>query len=232
MRLIILENAEVVADWAAGSCAANEFAPGPGRPFVLEVADGRHASACTGASSTSTGTARSDTCGHLQYGQYANAHVDGNASDLPAECARFELLMREAGGVNLFVGGIGPTDTSPSTSPALRCARQALTVGVGTVRDAQEVMILITGAHKSLALAKAVEGVNHMWTVSAFQQHPQTLFVCDEDHAPCALRQSSILRCNAQALTKVPCGSRLGHRYATPWDNVATVWEALLYVIP
>lgn len=43
-------------------------------------------------------------------------------------------------------------------------------------------MILITGAHKALALAKAVEeGVNHMWTVSAFQQHQQSLFICDED---------------------------------------------------
>lgn len=43
-------------------------------------------------------------------------------------------------------------------------------------------MILITGAHKSFALYKAIEdGVNHMWTVSAFQQHPQTVFVCDED---------------------------------------------------
>lgn len=45
-----------------------------------------------------------------------------------------------------------------------------------------QVMILITGAHKSFALYKAIEdGVNHMWTVSAFQQHPQTVFVCDED---------------------------------------------------
>ena len=45
-----------------------------------------------------------------------------------------------------------------------------------------QVMILITGAHKSFALYKAIEeGVNHMWTVSAFQQHPKTLFVCDED---------------------------------------------------
>lgn len=45
-----------------------------------------------------------------------------------------------------------------------------------------QVMILITGAHKALALAKAIEeGVNHMWTVSAFQQHPQSIFVCDED---------------------------------------------------
>lgn len=60
--------------------------------------------------------------------------------------------------------------------------KQALTVGVGTVMDAKEVMILITGAHKAFALYKAIEeGVNHMWTVSAFQQHPHSLFVCDED---------------------------------------------------
>lgn len=43
-------------------------------------------------------------------------------------------------------------------------------------------MILITGAHKALALYKAVEeGVNHMWTVSAIQQHHKALLICDED---------------------------------------------------
>jgi glucosamine-6-phosphate deaminase len=57
----------------------------------------------------------------------------------------------------------------------------ALTVGVGTMMDAREVMIFITGAYKALALYKATEGVNHMWTVSAFQQHLQTIFVCDKD---------------------------------------------------
>lgn len=46
----------------------------------------------------------------------------------------------------------------------------------------EQVMILITGAHKAFALYKAIEeGVNHMWTVSAFQQHRHTLFICDED---------------------------------------------------
>ena len=45
-----------------------------------------------------------------------------------------------------------------------------------------QVMILITGASKAAALAQAIEGgVNHMCTVSAFQQHPKTLFVVDED---------------------------------------------------
>lgn len=60
--------------------------------------------------------------------------------------------------------------------------KQALTVGVGTVMDAKEVMILITGSHKAFALYKTIEeGINHMWTVSAFQQHPRTIIICDED---------------------------------------------------
>ena len=43
-------------------------------------------------------------------------------------------------------------------------------------------MILITGSHKSFALHQAIEeGINHMVTVSAFQQHPKAIFVCDED---------------------------------------------------
>lgn len=43
-------------------------------------------------------------------------------------------------------------------------------------------MIIILGSHKAFALYKAIEeGVNHMWTVSAFQQHPRTIMVCDDD---------------------------------------------------
>uniref|UniRef100_H3CU63 Glucosamine-6-phosphate isomerase n=2 Tax=Tetraodon nigroviridis TaxID=99883 RepID=H3CU63_TETNG len=140
-----------------------------------------------------------------------NTHIlDGNAADLQEECEAFERKILEAGGIQLFVGGIGPDGhiafNEPGSSLVSRTrvktlakdtiianARffdgdlskvptNALTVGVGTVMDAKEVMILITGAHKALALAKAIEeGVNHMWTVSAFQQHPQSIFVCDED---------------------------------------------------
>uniref|UniRef100_A0A8C9TMW6 Glucosamine-6-phosphate isomerase n=1 Tax=Scleropages formosus TaxID=113540 RepID=A0A8C9TMW6_SCLFO len=140
-----------------------------------------------------------------------NAHIlDGNAVDLQAECDAFEEKIKAVGGIELFVGGIGPDGhiafNEPGSSLASRTrvktlaldtilanARffdgdlskvptMALTVGVATVMDAKEVMILITGAHKAFALYKAIEeGVNHMWTVSAFQQHPQTLFVCDED---------------------------------------------------
>nr|BAN20363.1 glucosamine-6-phosphate isomerase [Riptortus pedestris] len=140
-----------------------------------------------------------------------NVHLlDGNAQDLNEECENYELEIKKAGGVRLFIGGIGPDGhiafNEPGSSLVSRTrvktlafetleanARffgndinqvptKALTVGVGTVMDAYEVMILITGSHKALALHKAIEeGVNHMWTVSAFQQHPRTIMICDED---------------------------------------------------
>uniref|UniRef100_A0A8B9KUM5 Glucosamine-6-phosphate isomerase n=1 Tax=Astyanax mexicanus TaxID=7994 RepID=A0A8B9KUM5_ASTMX len=140
-----------------------------------------------------------------------NTHIlDGNATDLQAECEAFEQKITAAGGIELFVGGIGPDGHIAFNEPGSslvsrtrvktlakdtivanarffgndlsRVPTMTLTVGVGTVMDAREVMILITGAHKAFALYKAIEeGVNHMWTVSAFQQHPRTIFVCDED---------------------------------------------------
>ncbi|KAM9355873.1 glucosamine-6-phosphate deaminase 2 isoform 3-T4 [Pholidichthys leucotaenia] len=157
----------------------------------------------------------------------ANAHIlDGNAEDLEAECRAFEQKITEAGGIELFVGGIGPDGhiafNEPGSSLVSRTrvktlakdtivanARffgndlskvptMALTVGVGTVMDSKEVMILITGAHKAFALYKAIEeGVNHMWTVSAFQQHPRTIFVCDED-ATLELRVKTVKYFKAQ----------------------------------
>lgn len=141
----------------------------------------------------------------------ANAHLlNGNATDLMAECNSYERKIQEAGGINLFIGGIGedghiafnePGSSLVSKTRVKTLARdtilanarffegnmekvpqQALTVGVGTVMAAREVLIIITGQRKALALHKAIEGgINHMWTVSAFQQHPKTTFVCDED---------------------------------------------------
>merc|ERR1712168_1607277 len=140
-----------------------------------------------------------------------NVHIlDGNAKDLDAECENYEKKITEAGGIELFVGGIGPDGhiafNEPGSSLVSRTRvktlaqdtilanarffggdinavpKQALTVGVGTVMDAKEVLVLITGANKAIALYKAIEdGVCHMWTVSAFQQHGNTLMVCDED---------------------------------------------------
>lgn len=58
----------------------------------------------------------------------------------------------------------------------------ALTVGIGTVMDAKEVVVVVSGQSKALALHMCIEeATNHMWTVSALQQHPHPLIVCDED---------------------------------------------------
>lgn len=58
----------------------------------------------------------------------------------------------------------------------------ALTVGVGTVMDAKEVLILVTGIQKSNALREAIEKpISHMCTTSIFQLHPATTFLCDAD---------------------------------------------------
>ena len=139
-----------------------------------------------------------------------NIHIlNGNAEDLEAECASYEQKIKEAGGIDLFLGGIGPdghiafnepfssltsrtrvksltTDTIIANSrffdnDVTKVPRHALTVGVGTVMDAREVMILVNGHHKARALQVAVEGpVTQAWTISALQQHPHAIIVADE----------------------------------------------------
>jgi len=135
--------------------------------------------------------------------------LDGNAKNLKDECAAYEAKIKAVGGIDLFMGGIGADGhiafNEPGSSLASRTRdkalnhdtiivnsrffdndvtkvpKSALTVGVGTVMDAREVLILVTGHNKARALRKAVEeGVNHMWTISALQLHPHGLIVCDE----------------------------------------------------
>lgn len=140
-----------------------------------------------------------------------NVHIlNGNAEDLDAECAAYEAKMKEVGGIDLFLGGIGPdghiafnepasslqsrtrqktltTDTIIANSRFFdnnvnKVPKTALTVGVGTVLDAKEVIIIVNGHNKARALRHAVEEpINHMWTISALQMHPKGIIVCDYD---------------------------------------------------
>ena len=139
-----------------------------------------------------------------------NIHIlNGNAEDLEAECAHYEEMIEQAGGIDLFIGGIGPdghiafnepfsslssrtrvktltTDTIIANSRFFdndvnKVPKLALTVGVGTVMAAKEVMILCNGHHKARALQAAVEGpVTQAWTISALQTHRHGIIVCDE----------------------------------------------------
>ena len=136
--------------------------------------------------------------------------LDGNAPDLVAECADYEQRIKAAGGIELFLGGVGPdghiafnepgssltsrTREVPLAEDTIRAnsrffnndmskvPKTALSVGVQTIIDAREVVIIVTGAHKAVALQKCIEGgVNHMFTLSALQMHPESTIAVDED---------------------------------------------------
>jgi glucosamine-6-phosphate deaminase len=136
--------------------------------------------------------------------------LDGMAADVRAEARRYEDAIEAAGGIDLFVGGVGESGhiafnepysslTSRTRDKALddstitanarffdgdesQVPRTCLTVGVGTITDAREVMILVTGSKKASALSAAVEGaVSHTCTLSILQMHPSAIIVCDEE---------------------------------------------------
>ena len=136
--------------------------------------------------------------------------LNGNAPDLAAECENYEKKMKDVGGIKLFLGGIGPDGhiafNEPGSSLSSRTRvktltydtivansrffdndinkvpKTALTVGVGTVMDAEEVLIIVNGHNKARALQHAIEeGVNHIWTISALQMHREGIIVCDDE---------------------------------------------------
>ena len=187
MRVIIERDYQSLSEWAANYVAQriNQFQPSSERPFVLGLP--------TGSSIPKE-----------------NIHIlNGNATDVEAECENYEKQIASYGGIDLFVGGIGPdghiafnepgssltsrtrvktltTDTIVANSRFFdndvdKVPKTALTVGVGTVMDAKEVLILCNGHNKARALHHAVEGgVTQMWTISALQMHRHGIIVCDE----------------------------------------------------
>ncbi len=140
-----------------------------------------------------------------------NIHIlNGNAADLDKECEEYEEKIKSFGGIKLFMGGMGADghlafnvpgsslqsrtrlvnlnyDTIVANSRFFdndlsQVPKQALTVGVQTVLDSKEVLVLVNGYKKARALQNVVEnGMNHMWTLSALQAHPNGIIVCDEE---------------------------------------------------
>ncbi|KAJ4383764.1 Glucosamine-6-phosphate isomerase (Glucosamine-6-phosphate deaminase) (GNPDA) (GlcN6P deaminase) [Neurospora sp. IMI 360204] len=138
--------------------------------------------------------------------------LNGLAPDLAAECSRYESKIAAAGGIDLFLAGLGddghlafnePGSSLTSRTRVVTLAedtiiansrffdddvdkvpRMALTVGVKTVLEAKEVLMIVLGARKARALKKCVEeGVSCMWTGSALQMHERAIVVCDEKAA-------------------------------------------------
>jgi len=142
-----------------------------------------------------------------------NTHIpDGMAKDPEAECLAYEQAIKAAGGIELFLGGIGGNGhiafNEPGSSLASRTRIMALsqdtraanarffegdpakvpasafTVGIGTVMDAREVLIIANGRQKARAIQAAVEGGVSDWCpVSCLQMHPKAIIAIDEEAA-------------------------------------------------
>jgi len=142
---------------------------------------------------------------------WKNIHIpNGMAADLENECRLYEEAIVAAGGIDLFVGGMGvdghiafnePGSSLQSRTRVKTLAEEtriansrffggdpaqvpatALSVGVATVMDAREVLIIVSGSRKARALQAVVEGgVSQQWTLSCLQMHPHAIIVCDED---------------------------------------------------
>ena len=140
----------------------------------------------------------------------ANVNIlDGNAENPEFECAEYEERIRKAGGIDLFLGGVGENGhlafNEPFTSAQSRThvqtltddtilvnsrffdydinkvPKQAMSVGIATVLDAREVLILALGMKKAAAVKHCVEGsVTHVWPISNLQTHQKGILVCDE----------------------------------------------------
>lgn len=136
--------------------------------------------------------------------------LNGNAADLEKECADYEARIAAIGGIDLFMGGVGPDGHIAFNEPGSslvsltrqktltqdtiiansrffdhdvnKVPKTALTVGVGTIMNAKSVMLIVNGYNKARALREGVEGaVSQQWTITALQQHAKAIIVCDED---------------------------------------------------
>lgn len=139
-------------------------------------------------------------------------HVpDGLAKDPDAYCELYEKMIRDAGGIDFQVLGIGGDGhigfNEPSSSLGSRTRlktlteetiqdnarffasldevpRFAITMGVGTIFEARECLLMASGVKKAKVVAQAVEGpITAQVTASALQLHRDTIVVLDEESA-------------------------------------------------
>jgi glucosamine-6-phosphate deaminase len=136
--------------------------------------------------------------------------LNGSASDLKLECLRYEEKIKSYNGINLFLCGIGQDGhiafNEPGSSLNSRTRiktlcydtiqansrffeddinsvpKQALTVGIKTIMDSQEILLLISGTKKALALHNLIEQpISFQWTSSILQNHNLCTVLCDGD---------------------------------------------------
>ena len=138
-----------------------------------------------------------------------NIHLlNGMASDLQQECACYESKIKKYGGIDLFLCGIGTDGHIAFNEPGSSLhsvtriktlshetivsnarffdyiqdvPKQALTVGIKTIMDAAEIIMMANGMHKANAVRECVEGsISNQYTATMIQMHPKAIIICDE----------------------------------------------------
>ena len=141
-----------------------------------------------------------------------NTHLPlGMADNLEYECHLYEESIQNNGGIDLQLLGIGRSghigfneplsalqsrtrdkaltpvtvaQNSPMFDPPESMPKRAITMGVGTILEADQIIMLVTGKEKAGILAKAVEGpISSMISATALQLHPKCTVIIDEDAA-------------------------------------------------
>ena len=142
-----------------------------------------------------------------------NAHIlDGMTKDPQQECAHYEQAITQAGGIDLFLGGVGRNGHLAFNEPGSafdsrtrmitleentrqansrffnndvsQVPAHALTVGIGTVLDAKELLFLASGETKAQAVARLMQGeITLQWPITALKTHANATLLIDEQAA-------------------------------------------------
>lgn len=157
---------------------------------------------------------------HVDFDKKKVHILDGMAKSIKEECENYEKSIIEAGGIDLFIGGVGSDGhiafnepfsslTSRTREKTLtketiinnsrffdddinKVPKSALSVGIATIMDAEKVLIIANGEGKAEAIKQGIEGaISHKYTITALQMHRDTIIVCDKAAAS-KLDQSTI----------------------------------------
>lgn len=124
-----------------------------------------------------------------------NFHIlESNTKDPAHECKQYEEAIRNAGGLDMAILGLGvnghiafnePGTSSNSLTHVAKLQNQkftyGLTVGIKTITTAKKIVVLATGKNKAEAVKNAIHGaVNESCPASFLQDHPDTTFFLDE----------------------------------------------------
>ncbi len=141
-----------------------------------------------------------------------NCHIpNANSQDVPAHCLQYEQKIREKGGIDIQILGIGSEGhigfNEPASSLVSRTRMKTLTqqtikdnsiyfddkksvpihvitMGLGTIMEAKEILLMAFGDSKSEAILNTVEGpLTSMVPASILQMHPKATIVLDEKAA-------------------------------------------------